>query len=63
LRLALLCLGMIMVQSAAMNVTGKTTWQWNPLGLKQLGSASSGSRFFVVGQQITHGSRGRGESV
>ena len=29
--LALLCLGMIMVQSAAMNVTGKTTWQWNPL--------------------------------
>src|SRR5215208_6140697 len=25
---ALLCLGMVMVQSAAMNVTGKTTWQW-----------------------------------
>jgi len=46
--LALLCLGMIMVQSAAMNVTGKTTWQWNPLGLKQLGFCFAGFALFIV---------------
>jgi cell division protein FtsW len=46
--LALLCLGMIMVQSAAMNVTGKTTWQWNPLGMKQLGFCFAGFALFLV---------------
>ncbi|MEA2735573.1 MAG: cell division protein FtsW [Humisphaera sp.] len=50
--LALLCLGMIMVQSAAMNVTGKTAWQWNPLGIKQLGFCFVGiAAFFIVGKQ------------
>jgi cell division protein FtsW len=34
--LALLCLGVIMVQSAAMNVTGKTNWQWTARGAKHL---------------------------
>jgi cell division protein FtsW len=49
---ALLCLGMIMVQSAAMNVTGKTAWQWNPLGTKQLGFCFVGiAAFFVVGHR------------
>jgi cell division protein FtsW len=48
--LALLCLGMIMVQSAAMNVTGKLGWQWNPLGTKQFGFCFVGiGAFFIVG--------------
>src|SRR5438067_11786988 len=33
--LALLSLGLIMVQSAAMGVTGKLSWQWTPMGTKQ----------------------------
>ena len=34
--LALLCLGMLMVQSASMTVTGKLGWQWTAMGLKQV---------------------------
>jgi cell division protein FtsW (lipid II flippase) len=37
--LALLCLGVVMVQSASMHVTGKLGWYWSALGLKQLGFA------------------------
>jgi cell division protein FtsW len=44
--LALLCLGMIMVQSAAMNVTGELRWRWNPLGTKQLGFCFVGAAVF-----------------
>ena len=48
---ALLCLGMIMVQSAAMNVTGQMGWRWNPLGTKQLGFCFVGiAAFFLVGR-------------
>src|SRR5688572_8206757 len=50
--LALLCLGMIMVQSAAMHVTGRTAWQWNQLGMKQLGFCFVGvAVFFFVGRR------------
>ena len=50
--LSLLCLGMIMVQSAAMHVTGKTAWQWNQLGMKQLGFCFVGvAVFFFVGKR------------
>jgi cell division protein FtsW len=34
--LGLLCLGILMVQSAAMNITEKTTWQWTERGTKHL---------------------------
>src|SRR5215213_10256659 len=62
--LALLCLGMIMVQSAAMNVTGKTTWQWNPLGMKQLGFCFAGfAIFIVVGKHDYAWLTGRGKSI
>src|SRR4051812_20344319 len=50
--LALLCLGMIMVQSASMNVTGNLGWRWNPLGLKQLGFCFVGMiAFLTVGHR------------
>ena len=62
--LALLCLGMIMVQSAAMNVTGKTTWQWNQLGMKQLGFCFVGfALFLVVGKRDYAWLAGRTRSV
>jgi len=34
--LGLLCLGILMVQSAAMNITEKTTWHWTDRGAKHL---------------------------
>src|SRR3954469_14411825 len=50
--LVLLCLGMIMVQSAAMNVSGSLGWRWNPLGMKQVGFCFVGmGAFFVVGHR------------
>src|SRR3954465_4525026 len=50
--LALLCLGMIMVQSASMNVSGQLGWRWNPLGLKQFGFCFVGmAAFFLVGHR------------
>src|SRR5438067_2896045 len=50
--LALLCLGVVMVQSAAMNVTGKIGWQWTPMGVKQFGFCFVAlATFFVVGRK------------
>src|SRR3954471_17467196 len=34
--LGLLCLGILMVQSAAMNITEQTTWHWTDRGAKHL---------------------------
>jgi cell division protein FtsW len=49
--LALLCFGAIMVQSAAMNVTGKLTPQWTLMGTKQAGFCIVGMlAFFVIGR-------------
>src|SRR4051794_36794770 len=48
--LALLALGIIMVQSAAMNVTGQTHWQWTQRGTKHLAYALVAIvTFFTVG--------------
>src|SRR4051812_42491644 len=48
--LALLCLGIIMVQSASMNVSGQTGFRLNPLALKQLGFCIVGiGAFLLVG--------------
>jgi cell division protein FtsW len=46
--LALLCLGVVMVQSASMHVTGKLGWYWSALGLKQLGFALLGIVAFLA---------------
>ena len=46
--LALLLLGVIMVQSAAMNVTGQVGWHWTARGSKHLVYA-------VVAQQFVEG--------
>ena len=49
--LALLCLGVVMVQSAAMNVTGHVAWQWTPMGTKQFGFCFVAlTTFFLVGR-------------
>jgi len=49
--LALLCLGMVMVQSASMNVSGVLGWRWNPLGTKQFGFCFVWlGAFFLVGR-------------
>lgn len=48
--LGLLCLGIVMVQSAAMNVTGDVRWQWNERGMRHLVFAAIALiTFFVVG--------------
>src|SRR5688572_7483260 len=53
--LALLCLGMIMVQSAAMNVTGQAGWRWTPMGTKQFAFCFVGlAAFFVLGRFDYH---------
>ncbi len=48
--LALLCLGVIMVQSASSGVTGQVGWRWSVLGGKQLSYVIvSMAAFFAVG--------------
>lgn len=48
--MALLGLGVIMVQSASMNVTGKIGWSWSDRGLKHLLFAGVAlATFFIVG--------------
>jgi cell division protein FtsW len=48
--LALLCLGIIMVQSASMNVSGQLGWRVNPLAAKQFGFCIVGlGAFFLIG--------------
>lgn len=48
--LGLLCLGILMVQSAAMNITGQIGWHWNERGTKHLiFVAVALVTFFVVG--------------
>jgi cell division protein FtsW len=48
--LALLGLGVVMVQSAAMNVTGDPRWQWSQRGTRHLVYALAAAiTFFVVG--------------
>ncbi len=53
--LALLCLGVIMVQSAAMNVTGNTRFQWTQRGTYQLIYAIIAfATFYIVGHLDYH---------
>src|ERR1043166_6056943 len=48
--LALLGLGIIMVQSASMNVTGQPHWQWTQRGIKHLSFAMVAIvTYFLVG--------------
>lgn len=48
---ALLCLGMVMVQSAAMNVSGQLGWRWTPMGTKQFAFCFVGvAAFFFIGR-------------
>jgi cell division protein FtsW len=48
--MGLLCLGVVMVQSAAMNVSGDVRWQWNDRGMRHLVYALFALiTFFVVG--------------
>jgi cell division protein FtsW len=48
--LALLCLGVVMVQSASMTVTGQVGWRWNASGMKHVVFAIfSIATFFIIG--------------
>src|SRR3954470_14888804 len=48
--LALLCLGVVMVQSASMNVTGELGWRWADAATKQvIFAVVSIAAFFAVG--------------
>src|SRR5207247_9507720 len=48
--LGLLCLGILMVQSAAMNITEQVGWHWNERGTKHLiFVAVALVAFFVIG--------------
>src|SRR5215213_4184144 len=57
--LALLCLGAIMVQSAAMNVTGKLTAQWTPMGTKQAGFCVVGLLAYLIIGRLDYTPLGR----
>jgi cell division protein FtsW (lipid II flippase) len=57
--LALLFLGAIMVQSAAMNVTGDVQWQWTQRGTRHLLYAGVAILTFAVVGQISYGQLGR----
>ncbi len=49
--IALLLLGVMMVQSAAMRVTGTVAWQWTDVGLRQIMFAGVAlATFFIVGR-------------
>src|SRR5271170_1663715 len=48
--LSLLCLGVLMVQSASSDVTNQTSWQWTAKGIKHATFAASAlATFFIVG--------------
>ena len=48
--LSLLFIGVVMVQSAAMNITGETHWQWNDRGMRHLIYAAFAiGTYFLVG--------------
>lgn len=48
---SLLCLGILMVQSASMRVSGKIGWQWTPAGMQQLKLAVAAlCTYFIVGR-------------
>src|SRR5688500_4942964 len=57
--LALLCLGAIMVQSAAMNVTGTLGPQWTLMGTKQAGFCVVGIAAFLVIGRMDYATIGR----
>ncbi len=49
--LGLLCLGVLMVQSASMQVTGKINWQWSGKGLQHfIFAAAALATFWTVGR-------------
>src|SRR5262249_58090158 len=57
--LGLLCLGVIMVQSAAMTISEQTRWHWNERGTKHLSFVGIAIvTFFIVGQ-LDYGFLGR----
>jgi cell division protein FtsW len=57
--LALLCLGIIMVQSAAKNLTGEVKWGWSPLALKHLMYAGVAVLTFAVVGHVDYSRLGR----
>lgn len=50
----LLCMGALMVQSAAMNVTGDLTWQWTDRGVRHLVYVGLGVATFLVVSRIDY---------
>jgi cell division protein FtsW len=52
--LALLALGVVMVQSAAMNVTGQIGWQWTERGMRHLLYAAFAIAAFVIVGRIDY---------
>jgi cell division protein FtsW (lipid II flippase) len=61
--LALLSLGVLMVQSASMNVTGDVAWKWTPLGIKQFGFCFVALATFLVIGRIDYARFGRPTKV
>src|SRR5688572_28548791 len=57
--LALLCLGAIMVQSAAMNLTGTLGPQWTLMGTKQAGFCLVGIAAFLLVGRMDYTALGR----
>ncbi len=51
---ALLLLGVVMVQSAAMNITGQTAWHWNERGTRHLMYAAAAVLTFLIVGRIDY---------
>lgn len=62
--LGLLCMGVIMVQSASTTVTGDLTWQWTSMGAKHLKFALAAAiTFFAVSRFDYYRIGGRSQSL
>lgn len=59
---ALLCIGALMVQSAAMNVTGDLSWQWTDRGVRHLIYVGLGVATFLIVSRVDYARLAGGEA-
>ncbi len=61
--IALLCLGVLMVQSASMRVTGRQGWQWTAVGVQHLKLAVAALCTYFIVSRIDYARLARGRSL
>src|SRR5438270_2132794 len=61
--IALLCLGVLMVQSASMRVTGQIKWQWTATGVQQIRFAIAALCTYLALSRLDYARLARGGSL